>query len=254
MISSTIFGTAYHAEHGWENAWTVAVTSVACAGMKFELYEGFKKSCFPVVPGLRSILLHWQWWQTTYWKEKSRKYVVRPSSAERLCCPLNTGWKSSHALQVPVVILVMRRWENSLLQGLGWLRLGEWDGAGFTQLLHLFLPDQHQKKGGETPDKCAWQLRSEKSVRPIHTEDLLRRAWKEYTRWVLSSPEKQYFSNCFEMRTERCLLCNISWVWGNLCYNSKLSLADFVSFLFNQIPDCPHLTCSYFVTLSLLEK
>ena len=147
----------------------------------------------------------------------------------------------------------MRRWENSLLRGLGWLWLGEWDEAGFTQLLHLFLPDRQWK--GEKPLTNMHGSSGLKSQRGWSVaEALLRRAPEEYRHWVFSSTEKQVFSNYFEMQTRRGLLCNISWVWGNLCYKSKLSLVDFVSFLFNQTPDCPHLKYSCFVTSSLLEK
>lgn len=175
-----------------------------------------------------------------------------PPQQKGCCCPLNAAWKNSHALQVPVVILVMQRWENNLLWGLDWLWLREWNGAGSTQLLHLFLPERHQTEDKPLTDKHgSSRLKSQPGT---SAAGALLREGTDYMHWVFSTTERRYLSNCFEMQARRGVLCNVSWAGGNLCYKSKLSLVDFISFLFNQTPDHLHLKDPCFVTLLLLDK
>lgn len=114
-------------------------------------------------------------------RKKVENVSQDPLQQKDCCCPLNTGWKDSHALQVPVVILVMQRQENILLQGLGWWWLREWDGAGFTQLLHLFLPTKRGRNHwqacmaaqvGKVSVHC-WSA-AEAGTRGIHALSLFR--------------------------------------------------------------------------------
>lgn len=194
--------------------------SVAClVGNSRYMKDSRMKSHFPLMPDLGPIMLH-RWCQPTlHWKEKN--IFICHKTLPRRKVSLNTSWKNSHALQVPVVVLVMQWQENNLLWG--WL--GEWDGAGFPRLFHLSFPDQQQKghkpltkvHGSSGLSQGSWSV----------VEAILRMAGKEDMHWLFSSTEKQHFSNCSEMQTRRGLLRNISWLWGNLCYKSKLSLVDF---------------------------
>lgn len=154
---------------------------------------------------------------------------------------------------MPVVTLVMEWRENSLPWGLscgGWesgMELPSPSSSTFPSQTNL--PPKGEKPltnmhGSSALSQGSWSV----------VEAMLRTVGEEDMHWLFSSTEKQYFSNCSEMQTRRGLLCNVSWLWGNLCYKSKLLLVDIFSFLINQTPGCLPLKQSYFVTLSLLEN
>lgn len=86
MISSAIFGKAL-----LENMPEKMQTCMDCHchqcslfGEKFKVYEGFKQRHFPLMSDLGPVVLHQQSQRSLYWKEKNRKYIIRPSPEERL--------------------------------------------------------------------------------------------------------------------------------------------------------------------------
>lgn len=112
----------------------------ATHNMKFGAYQGFSNSHFPMALNLGSLLLHSLCQQTLSWKEKIGNKSQDPLQQKGCCCPLTTAWKNSHALEEPVVMLVMWWREKNLLGGRGWRGSSVW-------LCPLFL--QHQCGTGQ---------------------------------------------------------------------------------------------------------